>query len=728
MKHSVLPNLIRGFIFTTVLNAPYLYAQDLEWASGAGGTGEDRGISVVSDSVGNSYVAGSFQGTATFGAGETNETMLVSAGDTDIFVAKFDGTGELLWAKKAGGLNGDDGKGISVDGAGNSFVTGRFRGSATFGGGEPNETTLVSTGEWETFVAKFDSNGALQWATQASANFSNEGNAIALDGSGALLVTGFFALSATFGPGEPNETELTGEGLQDIFVARFAGDGSLVWAKSAGGTGEDQGLGIAVDDSGDGFVTGFFTIDATFGEGETNETILNGAGSNDIFIARYQGSDGSLVWAEAAIGSELNRGQAIALDGDGNSLVTGSFRGNAVFGDIAMGGTILTSTNNSTDMFLAKYDIDGNFVWATWAGSTSTDFGTGVAVDGDGNVFVTGGFLGTMTFRGPGPMPNVMSAGIFDVFLARYESDRTVVWARRAGGAMNDFSAGLFFDSGSLFLTGRFSDSAIFGPGETNETTLVSAGIFDMFVARYIGNPPQDSDGDGIEDDVDNCPVTFNPLQDDSDNDGLGDLCDPCPLDNTDSCDPDGSDAQEITPADGGTVQTNDGLTLEFDAGDVSETTTIIVTRDDPVEPEIDLLVSGQPGLGSNVAAWDFQPDGIMFNNPVQLTVVVDVSALNQMQRDNLDLYRDDGMGVFEELGASCPVVEDPPTVFTATCTVTITHFTVYAALVPLDSDGDGVPDMFNGVMDNCPFHFNPGQDPVCLPFFTEGFEDPPPG
>lgn len=246
---------------------------------------------------------------------------------------------------------------------------------------------------------------------------------------------------------------------------------------------------------------------------------------------------------------------------------------------------------------------------------------------------------------------------------------------------------------------------------------------FSMALERDLG---PDGDGDGVPDAVDNCPATVNPLQSDTDGDGAGDLCDSCPLDSGDSCDPDGSDAEEITPGEGGTVQTGDGLTIEFDPGDVAETTTIVVSRDDPVEPDLELIVSGNPGLGKNVAAWNFQPDGLTFEGPVLLTVMVDISALNQMQRDNLDLYREDGMGTFEALGADCSVDEDPPGVFTATCSVEITHFTIYAALVPLDSDNDGVPDLFNGIADNCPFHFNPGQEDICTPIFEDGFENPP--
>lgn len=721
-------NPLPALALCLLLTAPSAFAQDLQWATSAGGLAFDSASGIGVDPAGNSYATGTFDNSATFGAGEANETTLVSGGGRDIYLAKFDTAGSLLWATKAGGTGAfESGSGMAIDGDGNILISGFFSDSATFGAGEVNETTLISAGGADIFVAKYDDDGSLLWARRAGGDSTDQGFSTAVDSAGNSCVFGSFNGSATFGSAEPNETTLVSAGNGDVFIAKFAGDGSLLWAESAGGNLGDLPGSVAADMAGHCLVTGAFAADATFGAGEPNETILSSPGGRDIFIAKYDTGDGSLLWAVGAVGASFNQGSGIAVDALGNPLVTGKIRGVTVFGDIDGGnGTILTSTDDSEDIFVAKYDSDGEFVWATWAGGTGADSGLGIAADGAGNSIVTGYFSGTATFFGPGSMPMLSSDGSIDVFIAKYAPDRTVLWARRAGGTSNDAGAPIALSAAdSARVAGTFELSATFGPGEANETTLMASGSSDIFVASYADvAPPPDGDGDGVPDGSDNCPAIFNPLQDDSDSDDTGDVCDVCPLDATDSCDPGGSDAQEVTPADGGTVQTGDGLTLEFGPGDVGETTTIIVSRDDPADPEVDLVVSAQPGLGSNVAAWDFQPDGIMFDNPVLLTVVLDVSALNPMQRDNLDLYRQDDMGIFQALGASCPVAEDPPGVFTATCTVEIMHFTIYAAVVPLDTDGDGVPDMFNGIIDNCPLHPNPGQEPICLPFMEDGFED----
>ena len=237
-------------------------------------------------------------------------------------MAKYDASGDLVWAKRAGGSSFDLGIGIAVDGARNSYVTGLFGGSATFGLGETNQTTLTSAGSGDIFVAKYDASGDLVWANRAGGTSDALGNGIAVDGAGNSYVTGCFQGSATFGSGETNETTLTSAGGQDIFVAKNDASGDLVWAKRTGGTSGDRGIGIAVDGAGNSYVTGDFSDSATFGSGEANETTLTSAGGNDIFVAKYGGGVPPVATILAASGSLLVAPGSIA-SGFGDPLAPG---------------------------------------------------------------------------------------------------------------------------------------------------------------------------------------------------------------------------------------------------------------------------------------------------------------------------------------------------------------------------------------------------------------------
>ena len=128
-------------------------------------------------------------------------------------------------------------------------MTGLINGSATFGQGEVNQTTLNSAGIDDIFVAKYDSAGLLQWVRRAGGTGSDQGISIAVDGSDIYL-TGFFNGTATFGQGQTNQTTLNSAGIDDIFVTKYDSAGVLQWVRRAGGTGSDQGVGIAVDGSG----------------------------------------------------------------------------------------------------------------------------------------------------------------------------------------------------------------------------------------------------------------------------------------------------------------------------------------------------------------------------------------------------------------------------------------------------------------------------------------------
>jgi hypothetical protein len=403
------------------------------------------------------------------------------------------GDGNLIWAKRAGGEGNEDGYAITALSDNSTVVTGDFKGTATFGEGEPNETTLVSEGIsiYDIFIARYNADGTLAWAKSASVGNYPYGFGIAALSDNSTVVTGSFSSSATFGEGEPNETTLVSAGSTDIFIARYNADGTLAWAKRAGGEDYDEGYGIAALSDNSTVVTGTFYSSATFGEGEPNETTLvSKGGSPDIFIARYN-ANGILAWAKRAGGEGNDVGYGIAALSDNSTVVTGSFQDSATFGKDEPNETTLVSANY-WDIFIARYNADGTLAWAKqarWIYGSDGDVGYAIAALSDNSTVVTGWFSGSATFGEgePNETTLVSKGGSPDIFIARYNADGTVSWAKRAGGEdFSDAGSGITaLSDNSTVVTGMFFSSATFGEGEPNETTLVSAGSYDIFIARY---------------------------------------------------------------------------------------------------------------------------------------------------------------------------------------------------------------------------------------------------
>ncbi|MCI0526502.1 MAG: SBBP repeat-containing protein, partial [Nitrospira sp.] len=340
------------FLVTLLLTCNVLYAQapDFLWAKSADGGGTDVGLGVATDptdiSGGTTYTTGYFSGIAEFG--------LPSFGGRDIFIVKAQ-SGDPAWSNQAGGADDDAGNAVATDGSGNSYATGYFSGAATFFT-SPNLSSsiiLTSTSFRDIFIAKYDPNGNLVWAKQAGGIGSNlsEGRGIATDAIGNSIITGFFEGTVTFGIGEPAQTALTSVGSRDVFIAKYDPNGSLVWAKQAGGTGVDIGHAVAMDSSGNSMITGEFSNTVTFNTTPTL-TILTSAGGRDIFVAKYNAS-GNVQWAVQAGGTNLDEGHGVATDSSGNALVTGFFMGTSTFAP-----TSLTAAGGAadSDIFIAKYD------------------------------------------------------------------------------------------------------------------------------------------------------------------------------------------------------------------------------------------------------------------------------------------------------------------------------------------------------------------------------------
>ena len=356
------------------------------WAKCLGGDlggGTGRGVAI--DGNGNVLVTGKFSGTVDFGTGP-----LSSAGAADIFLAKYSAAGDPIWSKAFGSGMNDIGNGVAVDSGGNVVLIGTAGGGADFGGGP-----IMANG-YSVVVAKFSPTGAYLWSMGIGDSFSNSGNAVAVDPSGNIAVTGAFSGPADFGGGV-----LTSAGV-DIFLAKLSPAGGHLWSRHFGSAlAVHAGNGVACDGSGNVLVTGSFENSIDLGAGWATSFA-----HKDMFVAKYSPAGGYL-WSRLAGGLFDDAGSGIAVDMSGKVVVTGTFQAAVNFG-----AGSLTSAGR-TDIFVARYAADGTPLGAQRFGGADFDAGTAVAVDGGGRPVVTGAYRLGVDFGGT----PLTAAGMDDIFL-----------------------------------------------------------------------------------------------------------------------------------------------------------------------------------------------------------------------------------------------------------------------------------------------------------------------
>ncbi len=364
---------------------------------------------------------------------------------------------EILWVQQAGGKKHDKIRGITVDQEGNCYVTGEFTETAQFA-----DQTVTSKGGMDFVLAKYDPAGKLLWIQTAGGKDIDRGYGVAVDKAGNSYVTGHFQ-SPTFQIGDKT---LENKGDYDYFIAKYDPQGKLLWAESAGGTGYDYGHGIAVTPEGDCYVAGSFAGDVTFGTAQTG----NKKGRS-LFVARYD-SDGMLIWSQLAGNGRSQSGHQIAVDTSGNCYVCGY-----ITGLLELDGQQVGTDTNVQDIFLAKLSPAGKLIWSANSGGQANGLSTGVAVDQQGNCYLTGMFKNKATFG-----KTVMtSKGAHDIFVARINADGSPAWAYTGGGEKIDYGLGIAADqAGNCYITGEFSEDVHFlGKHHTN------LGGRDLFIARF---------------------------------------------------------------------------------------------------------------------------------------------------------------------------------------------------------------------------------------------------
>ena len=317
------------------------------WSTQFGTSGAERGAGVSVDSSGNAYVTG-----FTHGHLDGN----INAGAADVFLTKYTPNGTKLWTQQWGTTSHDYGTSVSIDGIGNAYVVGSTGGDldGNFNVGIP-----------DIFLTKYDINGVKQWTQQLGSASGDSAYSVSVDSGGNAYITG-----KTSGDLDGN----TNVGEDDMFLVKYDSNGVKLWTKQPGWAYNDVGNDVSVDSSGNVYVTG-----------KKDTTGIND-GKDDMFLSKYDSNGGNL-WTKQIDGTYVDSGTGVSVDSNGNVYVTGityiDFDGHFCEG----GG----------DMFLIKFDTDGDKLWSSLLGTPSDDYGADISIDGNDNVYVAGNTSGSFS-------------------------------------------------------------------------------------------------------------------------------------------------------------------------------------------------------------------------------------------------------------------------------------------------------------------------------------------
>jgi hypothetical protein len=454
-----------------------------------GGSSGDYGAGIAVDGSGQAYVTG-FTGSVDFPTLQASQPA--SGGEGDAFVTKLTATGALAYSTYLGGSGFDGGGGIAVDGSGQAYVTG--------GTASGNFPTLHASqpafgGEHDAFVTKLTATGALAYSTYLGGSGVDGGGDIAVDGSGQAYVTGL-TTSGDFPTVQASQPAYGGGGSGDAFVTKLTATGALAYSTYLGGSERDAGRSIAVDGSGQAYVTGN-TTSGDFPTLHASQPASGGGDEFDAFVTKLTAT-GALAYSTYLGGSAHEAGLGIAVDGSGQTYVTGS----TLSGDFPTLHASQPASGGGGDAFVTKLMATGALAYSTYlggGGSSSGDQGTGIAVDGSGQAYVTG-----LTQSGNFPTLHAsqpaFGGGDYDAFVTKLSASVTnqppvcraaqaspaVLWAPDhqlvpiAIMGVTDPDG----DAVTITVTGVTQDEPVNGNGNTSPDAVIQAGAASVRAER----------------------------------------------------------------------------------------------------------------------------------------------------------------------------------------------------------------------------------------------------
>lgn len=372
------------------------------------------------------------------------------------------------WAKTAGGPNSDISRSTAIDSEGNIYQLGYFKNTLiTFG-----TVILQNTnpGFDDIFISKYNPNGNVIWSKTITGKNDDKAYAICLDHAGNLYIAGSFNSDTLF----LDNLSLVNKGFNDMFIAKLDKNGQGIWMRNENGLSNEYAYSVSADDSGRVVLTGNYDASIWILGSDT----LHNSGFEDVFVLKYD-SLGNILWAKSFGGENYDNPTSITTDNEQNVIITGSFLSSSLtVGSLSINNQGVTNS----DIFIIKYNHQGNLLWCKGIGGSNNDVANSVITNSLNDIIIGGYFYSSTLLVGNDSLNN---SGKSDMLLAKFLPSGNPLWARKIGGAEMDEIYSVVHDKQQNIIAG-----GIFASPKLiiEDDTVTNNGSHDILIARYDFN------------------------------------------------------------------------------------------------------------------------------------------------------------------------------------------------------------------------------------------------
>lgn len=468
------------FLLNFLFLAAPAFAQDFVWMKQIGGTANEEFTDKAFDGNQQLICVGNTQGTVDLDPGPNSYMVHATNVNLRSFAVKTDTAGQVIWIDTFGSTGPLHFGAVTTDAANDIYITGFFKGTVDFDPGPGQQIATSPTNRSAIFFLKLNAAGGLEWVKVLEGNASNlnQGFDIIASKESGIYVSGTFGNGdIDFDPG-PGVYNLSAP-VRHIFVAKYATDGSLIWAKSYGGDGPEESCVMDTDYQGNVYLTGQFSTHCDFDPGP-GVVMPYPNSAEKLYVLKWD-RDGNFKWVRCFVGTGgSSYSNDIDYDGVGNLMVCGGFSGSMDFNDGGDGGIMSSISSSST--FVVKLDTAGNYKWS-FALNNSSAFQA--YIDAYKNYYICGYYFQTPLDCDPGPNSYTLPVTNFgESYISKYDSAGNFKWAR--GLASNGLSMAktvTLDPTGSVYMSGTFSQTADFNPGP-GVYSATSHGADDIYLLK----------------------------------------------------------------------------------------------------------------------------------------------------------------------------------------------------------------------------------------------------